>query len=97
MSEPTIREEQVLHAARLARLRLSPDEVRLYQDQLGRILEHVGELSGLDVSSCPETASLGSPAPLRGDEAATFAGAADLAAAAPSSEEGCFKVPKVIE
>jgi len=97
MSVPAISEEQVRHVAKLARLKLTPEEVRLYQEQLGRILEHIDELSGFDVSSSPETFSLGPSAPLREDAAAPFAGAGDLVGGAPAAEDGCFKVPKVLE
>lgn len=93
----SIREEGVLHVAKLARLRLAPGEAGLYQEQLGRVLEHIEELSSLDLSGVPETFSvLGPGAPPREDVAAPYAGAASLLENAPASEDGFFKVPKVI-
>ena len=89
-----IREGEVNHVARLARIRLSGEEVRLYQDQLGRVLEHMKELEGLAADAPASLAE--SPAPLREDEAQAQAWGEALFANAPSVERGCYRVPKVL-
>ncbi|MEA2426439.1 MAG: aspartyl-tRNA(Asn)/glutamyl-tRNA(Gln) amidotransferase subunit, partial [Thermoleophilaceae bacterium] len=41
--------DQVLHVARLARLKLTEDEVERMQSELSSILEHVERISELDL------------------------------------------------
>ena len=93
-----ISERDVRHIARLARLKLSEEEVRRYQDQLARILEHMGELGKIDTSATPPTAHvLGLTNVLREDEARLWPDRKALLDNAPSSEGPYYKVPKVIE
>lgn len=93
-----ISEADVAKIARLARLRLKAGEVARYQDQLGRILEHMEELKKLDTSGVEPTAHvLGLANVLREDEARVFPRARALAEAAPEREGPYVKVPKVIE
>jgi len=47
--------EQVLHVARLARLRLSEDEVEVMARELSGILEHVERINALDLSAVEPT------------------------------------------
>jgi aspartyl-tRNA(Asn)/glutamyl-tRNA(Gln) amidotransferase subunit C len=47
--------EQVLHVARLARLRLSDDEVERMSSELSGILEHVERISELDLEDVEPT------------------------------------------
>lgn len=49
-----ISKEEVEHVAKLARLKLSPEEVEKYQKQMGSILAYVDKLNELDVKSVPE-------------------------------------------
>ena len=46
-----IQRKEAEHVARLARLDLSEEEVALYTEQLGRILEHVDKLNELDTEN----------------------------------------------
>ena len=46
----------VANVARLARLNLSDEETRLFQSQLGQVLEHVAKLREIDVSNVEVTA-----------------------------------------
>lgn len=94
----SISAEEVAKVARLARLRLAPEEVGRYQDQLGRILDHMEELRKLDTSGVEPTAHvLGLSNVLREDEARAFPEPRALADAAPEREGPYVKVPKVIE
>ncbi len=93
-----ISEADVRRIARLARLRLSDEEVRLYQDQLGHIFEHMRELAGLDTSAVsPVTDVSGAAAAHRPDAPHPFEDRQALLSNAPSVEGPYFKVPKIIE
>ncbi len=91
-------EEEVLKIAKLARLRLSSDEVRLYQSQLVKILDYVAELSRLDTAGVPPTASvLGLSNVMREDVPKPFEEPERLLSNAPEREGPYYKVKKVIE
>jgi aspartyl-tRNA(Asn)/glutamyl-tRNA(Gln) amidotransferase subunit C len=47
--------DQVLHVARLARLRLSDEEVERMSDELSSILEHVERIGELDLDGVEPT------------------------------------------
>ncbi len=90
--------DDVSHVARLARLALSGEEIRLFQEQLGRILKHMEELNSLKTDDVPPTAHiLGLTNVLRDDEPRVFENRNDLLEIAPQVEGPYFKVPKVIE
>ena len=87
---------EVLKIAALARLRLSEDEVALYQAQLGRILELMAEISALDEAppSVPGASAQGNV--MRDDIPRLFPDVASLLSMAPETEGGYYKVKKVI-
>jgi aspartyl-tRNA(Asn)/glutamyl-tRNA(Gln) amidotransferase subunit C len=92
--------DEVRRIARLARLRLSPEEERLFAGQLSAILEHVAELSKLDVSGVePMTHALaaGEPPPLRADEPRPSLPPEEALANAPARAGTAFRVPRIIE
>lgn len=93
-----ITKEDVAKIARLAKLRLSPEEIDLYRGQLVKILESMEELSILDTAATPPTASvLGITNVLRPDVPAACPDREPLLANAPRREGPYFRVPKVIE
>jgi aspartyl-tRNA(Asn)/glutamyl-tRNA(Gln) amidotransferase subunit C len=47
--------EQVLHVARLARLRLSDDEVERMSAELSKVLDHIEKIEELDLEGVPPT------------------------------------------
>ena len=47
--------EQVLHVARLARLRLSEDEVGRMSSELSSVLGHIEKINELDLDGVPPT------------------------------------------
>jgi len=49
-------ELNVRHVARLARLALTDEEIATFENQLGRVLEHIEHLKKLDVSGVEPTA-----------------------------------------
>jgi aspartyl-tRNA(Asn)/glutamyl-tRNA(Gln) amidotransferase subunit C len=90
--------EQVEHIAELARLDLSEEEQALYQEQLSAILEYFERLQELDTEAIPPTASaLPLRSVMREDEPRPPTPREDILANAPATEEGCFKVPAVLE
>lgn len=94
----TLTLEQVAHIARLARLRLTPEELETYREQLSAILDHVAQLSELDTNGIPPTSSvLPEQARLRPDEPRPGIGAEVLEKNAPDWEDDQFRVPPVFE
>jgi aspartyl-tRNA(Asn)/glutamyl-tRNA(Gln) amidotransferase subunit C len=47
--------EQVLHVARLARLRLSEDEIERMSSELSSVLVHIEKINELDLDGVPPT------------------------------------------
>ena len=93
-----ITEQDVRKIAKLARLKLTDPEVKLYQGQLLKILDAVDELSKLDTKNVPPTTSvLGLANVLREDEPRPFEDREALLANAPEREGTFYKVRKVIE
>ncbi|HET7009934.1 MAG TPA: Asp-tRNA(Asn)/Glu-tRNA(Gln) amidotransferase subunit GatC [Anaerolineales bacterium] len=90
--------EEVRHIARLARLRLTPDEEQRYAEQLSAILDYAARLSRVDTSAIPPTAGM-SPfaAPLRTDDPRASLARERALANAPAAEDGFFRVPPVLE
>jgi len=97
MSEPISRAE-VEHVAALARLDLTDDELDRFTRELGSILEHVEELSGLALDGVEPTAH---PLPLvnvlRPDEVSPSLERAEVLAAAPAVEDHRFRVPRILD
>ena len=92
-----ITDQDVLHVAKLARLSLSPEEVRLYRDQLGRILGLMAELGELDFASVEPTSHvLELSNVLRPDNPKPFEAASEILENAPARKGDYFKVPKVL-
>ncbi len=88
---------QVAHLAHLARLELSEEEVARYAEQLSAILEHVDAVRRLDTASVPPMAhALARTNVLRPDEVRPGLERDDVLTEAPSSEEGRFKVTRII-
>lgn len=92
-----ITKEDVQNVADLARLRLDEADAQVYADQLDRILGYVEKLSEVDTTGVPPTTGGIEGSALRAD-VATASLSRELALAnAPAQQDGCFKVPKIIE
>jgi aspartyl-tRNA(Asn)/glutamyl-tRNA(Gln) amidotransferase subunit C len=90
--------EEVRHIAQLARLRLTPDEERRYQQQLSSILDHAARLSQIDTADIPPTASvLPLHARLRPDEPRWSDAAARILEDAPDAEGRLFRIPPIFD
>ena len=94
----SISQEDVRKIAKLAKLRLIPQEASLYESQLIKILDSMAELSRLDVSQVsPTTSVLGLTNVMRQDKPQPFGDCEKLLSNAPQREGPYFKVRKVIE
>lgn len=93
-----ITRDEVLHIAKLAKLKLSEDEVELFQEQLGRILEYFKQLERLDTEHVPPMKHvLDVHTVLRADEPRPSLSVEEALQNAPRRREGCFEVPRVVE
>ena len=92
--------DEVRRIAVLARLKLSPEEERVFQGQLSAILDYVRQLEELDVSAvAPMTHALAAEdrQALREDVVHPSLPPEEALANAPAREGTCFKVPRIIE
>lgn len=93
-----ITRETVLYVARLARLRLSDEEVPRMQRDLDAILGYVATLREVDTTGVPPTTHvLEIPTPLRTDEVRDVLPVAEVVRNAPQHDESAMIVPKVLE
>lgn len=89
-----IEREQVLHVARLARLRLSDEEVEKMAGELSGILDHVDRIAALDLDDVPPTSHVVElENVLRADEPRPSWPRDVVLAPAPDPEDGAFRVP----
>ncbi|MCA1831931.1 MAG: Asp-tRNA(Asn)/Glu-tRNA(Gln) amidotransferase subunit GatC [Actinomycetota bacterium] len=90
--------EQVLHVAKLARLALSDDEIEKFQRQLSVILDHAEKVMALADDGVPATAhALPLSNVFREDVAEPCLPQDKALSTAPESEQGRFKVPRIME
>lgn len=93
-----ITRDEVLHVAGLARLKFTEEEAEVFSAQLGAILEYVEQLNEPDVSGVEPMAHVHDIVnAFRPDIVKDSMPNEKALAAAPWAEDGCFRVPKVIE
>jgi aspartyl-tRNA(Asn)/glutamyl-tRNA(Gln) amidotransferase subunit C len=93
-----ISREEVLHVATLARLSLSEDEIALFGEQLGDILQHIETLGELDLSDIAPTAQVIPLTNVLRDDITCQSLARDEALAnAPMQEDGFIRVAPVFD
>lgn len=86
--------EQVLHVARLARLRLDDAEVETMAGELSGILEHVDRIRGIDLEGVEPTSHVVALENVwRADEPWTSLPPEVALINAPEPFEGAFRVP----
>jgi aspartyl-tRNA(Asn)/glutamyl-tRNA(Gln) amidotransferase subunit C len=89
-----IEREQVLHVARLARLRLSEQEVETMAGELSGILEHVDRIGNLDLEGVEPTSHVVAlENVLRADRPRPSLPQDVALAGAPEPLDGAFRVP----
>jgi aspartyl-tRNA(Asn)/glutamyl-tRNA(Gln) amidotransferase subunit C len=86
--------EQVLHVARLARLRLADDEIEPMASELSAVLEHVAHIGELDLDGvAPSTHVVEVSGRLRADEPEQCLPREVALAQAPAVRDDGFLVP----
>lgn len=96
MAEPISRAD-VAHLARLARIAMTDAELDHLAEQLGVILgavARVQEVAAADIAPTSHAVPLTNV--FRADTAVPPLGAEDALAAAPSAEDGRFRVPQIL-
>lgn len=92
-----ITRNEVEHVAHLARLRFEDQELALFVNQLNAILDYFDKLKDLDTRDRAPTAhAVAIHNAFRNDVEEGFLEKGLLLKNAPSEEQGCFKVPKII-
>lgn len=93
-----IDETQVRRIARLARLKLTEQEVRLFAGQLATILEYVKQIESLDTEGVEPLAHALPICDVLRDDVPTESVTADQALVnAPAVADGHFRVPAVLD
>jgi len=89
-----IEREQVLHVARLSRLKLDDDEVSRIETELSSILEHVDRLAEIDIEGIEPTSHVVPLENVLRDDVARPSLDRDVALdQAPDPVDGAFRVP----
>lgn len=92
-----ISKQEVEHVAKLARLDISEGEKETFARQLNEILTYVRTLDGLDTEGIEPTATVLEQTNVSRADEVNPSLSVDLALAnAPESEDGFFRVPKII-
>ena len=95
---PKLTRDQVTALASLSRLRLSDAEIKKFQTELTEILDYVAMLDKVDTKDLEPTYQVtGLKNVMRSDEIKPYsAKAADLLKNVPATEDGQFKVKRVL-
>jgi aspartyl-tRNA(Asn)/glutamyl-tRNA(Gln) amidotransferase subunit C len=88
----------VQYVAELARIKLTPLEIKTFQSQLGQVLDHVEKLNAVDVSQVePMAHSFEIYNVFREDETRESLAREIALSNAPRQAQGLFIVTKVVE
>jgi aspartyl-tRNA(Asn)/glutamyl-tRNA(Gln) amidotransferase subunit C len=83
---------------RLARIRLSEEEVQHYTGEINNILGWIEKLQEVNTEGVPQMASVCEMTlPMRKDEVTDGGYQEEILKNAPANDYGCFVVPKVVE
>ena len=89
-----IEREQVLHVARLARLKLTDDEVERMSGELSSILDHIEKINELELDDvAPTSHVIGVENVLRPDEPRPSIPRERALGQAPDADDAGFRVP----
>ncbi|MCK5460430.1 Asp-tRNA(Asn)/Glu-tRNA(Gln) amidotransferase subunit GatC [Candidatus Gracilibacteria bacterium] len=93
-----ITEEEVLHIAKLAKLKLTPEELKTFPNQLSQILDFFGQLQEVDTEGVEETSQVtGLENINRKDEICVTENTEDLLECSPHPiENRSIKIPKIL-
>lgn len=94
----SVSKEDVLHIAKLARIKFSEQELEKYTKDLSSIVDFAETLKSIDVSGVEPTAHiLKIQNVFREDTLKPSYNREELFKNAPSKDAGCITVPKVVE
>ena len=91
-----IAEDQILHVARLARLRLTPSEQAQYPRELTKIIAYIDCLKSIDTENVEITSRFVTLDRLRDDLVRPSLPAEEALKNAPEKKDNYFLVPRVI-
>ncbi len=92
-----IEDKDVLHIAKLARLKLADNELENYKKNLQEILDFADTINHVNTDDIGETIGINENYNVfRKDEIVQNSDKDELLANAPSQDEGMFRIPKVI-
>ena len=87
----------IRYVAKLARIALTEEEVKVFGRQLGDLLTHVNALAALDVAGIPATAQVVESRNVTRDDTLTpCLDREQVLAEAPQRQGGFFRVPRII-
>ncbi len=93
-----VTKETIEYVAALARLNLTAEEERKLTSEMGSIISYVDKLNELDTEGVkPMEHVIPISNVLREDRIEESLDREKILANAPTTENGCFKVPKVVE
>jgi aspartyl-tRNA(Asn)/glutamyl-tRNA(Gln) amidotransferase subunit C len=91
-----ITEADVRYVARLARLRLEPEELRRMTSELAKILAHVNKIAELDIAHVPPMAHVLDVVNVtRADEERPSISREEALKNAPAASDDSFRVPRM--
>ncbi len=94
----SVSKEDVMHIAKLSKLKLTEEELEKYTEDLSSIVDFANELSSIDVEGVKPTAHiLDIKNVFRKDEVKPSYDREEILKNAPSKDAGCVSVPKVVE
>ena len=92
-----IEDKDVLHIAKLARLKLADNELENYKKNLQEILDFADTINHVNTDDIGETIGINENYNVfRRDEIKQESNKDELLSNAPSQDEGMFRIPKVI-
>ena len=92
-----IEDKDVLHIAKLARLKLADNELESYKKNLQEILDFADTINHVNTDDIGETIGINENYNVfRKDEIVQDSDKDESLANAPSQDEGMFRIPKVI-
>ena len=92
-----IEDKDVLHIAKLARLKLADNELENYKKNLQEILDFADTINHVNTDDIGETIGINENSNVfRKDEIKQESNKDELLSNAPSQDEGMFRIPKVI-
>ncbi|MBL0317695.1 MAG: Asp-tRNA(Asn)/Glu-tRNA(Gln) amidotransferase subunit GatC [Alphaproteobacteria bacterium] len=90
--------QDVKKIAKLARIRVSDDEVAHFAEELSSLLQWVEQLGEVDTKQVPQLTNVSNMLPYLREDVVTDGGIQEqILANAPDAQYGCFAVPKVID